>query len=157
MIDTKPMVFLECPGAIVPPRKLLDRPIHLAKRVDKTPLLHVIYRRTLRKRKMNASLPRPGIPNILRLRCDIKVTAKKHLFRHAVILVEKCSQPLYPVELELKLIAVEALPVRDVDIDDPNAIYRRGDEPLLRFLVVIGQAFYHVRGLVLRNYRDAVI
>src|ERR1035437_10997152 len=91
------------------------------------------------------------------MRGNIQVAAKQDIVVRCVILVKILSETIYPIELELILRSLCSRSVRDVGVDDPDAVYRPGDQPLLSTGSVVGKVFLHVADRIAGENSDAVV
>src|SRR5947208_3209116 len=106
---------------------------------------------------MQASLPQRRVPNVERVRSDVKIAAHQHITIRTALFVKKRAQTLQPVELKAKFVGPQLAPVRYICIDDANAVDGAGDEAFGRVVLVVVKALLNVLDLGFREYRDAVI
>src|SRR5438477_1332707 len=106
---------------------------------------------------MQPARPSSDVPNVKLTGCDVKIAAQQHVLVYIAGLVKKRTQSLQPVELEVELIRPQLAAVRDVCIDDPNAVDRRRDHAFWRFLIVVEKILLNVLDPVFRDDSDPVI
>lgn len=106
---------------------------------------------------MELAFPLRDTPDVKVLHRDVEIAAEKHVAFRRAIIVKEPPKPLKPIELEGELVGPKLGAVRDIGIDDADAIDGPRDQALWRFPVVIGKPFYDVRDLVLRENGDAVV
>src|SRR5688572_8076038 len=114
-------------------------------------------RGALRTRKMQPPLPRAYVPDIGLLRCDVEIPAEKDVLVYITSFVKEAAQALQPVELECEFVAPKLRAVWNVCVDNSDPVYRRGDQPFRRLIVVIKIILLNIFDGIFRNDGHAIV
>src|ERR1044072_3268160 len=91
------------------------------------------------------------------VRRDVEITTQQHRRLRIVVARKEIAQTLHPRELERILLRSNCLPVRNVNVDDLDAVDVGRDQSRLRGLIVIRITTISRVARTTREYRDAVV